>query len=245
MPLKIKENKNAAYWDPPFTRQRVNSQDELKIANMDSLTEEELEFVKKHPILIAGGPREITGATPPKEALVDMSTNRDSTGMTMQDTEGIAKMRLLRVEELLALGYTANQIITIVNDELEQLNLPPFVSRIYEIDIAMCRKAWAHRVDTAREELIALQLERYERLYRRAIEKDDVMTTLRVLESENKLMGLEAPRKVQLSSDLTIADITEERRQRAKEFFERRRDGGAHGDREVIPARVSEVSDGG
>lgn len=250
MPLrirdKVRDEERKPYSAAP--RGRKSNKDfrpETVIEPKIPLNEAEQAFIDSNELLIAGGPAAITrtAAVPRKASLNNLDTSRSN--MPDLELSRAARARLFRVEELLSLGYTQTQITWIINDELEQQGEPPFTLTTIEKDVAQCKRAWADRIDTAREQLISLQLDRYERLYRRSIDKDDLYASIRVIEAENKLLGLEAPRKVQVNSDLTIADITEERRQRAKEFFERRGIGGANGDREIIPARVSEVSDGG
>ena len=195
---------------------------------------------------IAGGPKSLTDTrfVPTRQEIISANAKVPGEGRSF-DTARISRMRLMRVEELLTLGYTSQQIGFIVNEEFRKQGLPEVKHDTYSIDIKACKAAWADRIDTAREQLVAMQFNRYENVYRRSVEKDDIYAMIRVIESENKLLGLEAPKKVQVRSDLTIADITEERRQRAKEFFEQGILRGANGHREVIPASVSETGDGG
>ena len=238
MPVKVRKRPRQV-----ARRAEARTPEPTREYNSDDLTDEEKEFIEKYGLLIDGGPAELTNAkAPPREVRKQSDIRLDPHS---EEAYRVARMRLLRIEELLTLGYNFGQIHYIVNEELRNQGLPEFDKDTYLNDINKCKRAWADRIDTAREELVAMQFQRYENTYRRSVGKDDVYAMLRVIEAESKLLGLEAPKKVQVNSDLTIADITEERRLRAKEFFERNILSGSNGDREVIPARVSEVSDGG
>ena len=179
------------------------------------------ELLREEGWELPSGPEELLGTAKKRiYATPELALKKvDSADLVLCDTHNTVWL-MNRMQELLVSGYSRTQIAIICNEELVQKGILPFDATFYREKIEKIEDINVQKLKQKKEKLAAIQYARFEHAIKKSLEKDDMWVYLRAIESESKLLGLEAPKKSEVEVKVTERELTEERRQKAKEFFD-------------------------